>query len=109
MANKTLNTKIVAKFLKTHETQGSSTKRHDVIYQFFVCFTFCFNLFFVFTAESCGVHYTHANRHVVGPSEAENHMSKQALQDVFELKQFSQQPANCFPAWEVCTRNVSLP
>ncbi|XP_022803262.1 DNA excision repair protein ERCC-6-like 2 isoform X2 [Stylophora pistillata] len=50
--------------------------------------------------ESCGVHYTHANRYIVGPSEAENHMSKQAVQDVFELRQFSQQPANCFPAWE---------
>lgn len=104
MANKTLNTKIVAKFLKA---LGSSNKRHDVIYQFFVCFTFCLNLFFVFIAESCGVHYTHANRHVVGPSEAENHMSKQALQDVFELKQFSQQPANCFPAWEVCAGNLT--
>ncbi|XP_066016491.1 DNA excision repair protein ERCC-6-like 2 isoform X3 [Pocillopora verrucosa] len=58
--------------------------------------------------ESCGVHYTHANRHVVGPSEAENHMSKQALQDVFELKQFSQQPANCFPAWEASDESDDL-
>lgn len=55
----------------------------------------------LFFAESCGVRYAHANRHIVGPSEAENHMSKQALQDVFELRQFSQQPANCFPALEV--------
>jgi len=58
--------------------------------------------------ESCGVHYTHANRHIVGPSEAENHMSKQALQDVFELRQFSQQPANCFPALETSDESDDL-
>ncbi|XP_068677020.1 DNA excision repair protein ERCC-6-like 2 [Montipora foliosa] len=58
--------------------------------------------------ESCGVRYTHANRHVVGPSEAENHMSKKALQDVFELKQFSQQPANCFPALEASDESDDL-
>ena len=57
--------------------------------------------FLLFFLESCGVRYTHANKHIVGPSEAENHMSKQALQDVFELRQFCQQPANCFPALEV--------
>ncbi|KAJ7325348.1 hypothetical protein OS493_029896 [Desmophyllum pertusum] len=58
--------------------------------------------------ESCGVRYTHANRHIVGPSEAENHMSKLALQDVFELRQFSQQPANCFPALETSDESDDL-
>lgn len=61
----------------------------------------CINGVLFFFVESCGVRYTHANRHVVGPSKAEDHMSKQALKDVFELQQFSQQPANCLPALEV--------
>ncbi|KAK2569886.1 DNA excision repair protein ERCC-6-like 2 [Acropora cervicornis] len=56
--------------------------------------------------ESCGVRYTHVNRHVVGPSKAEDHMSKQALKDMFELRLFSQQPANCLPALEVFTSPV---
>ncbi|XP_044166630.1 DNA excision repair protein ERCC-6-like 2 isoform X4 [Acropora millepora] len=58
--------------------------------------------------ESCGVRYTHANRHVVGPSKAEDHMSKQALKDVFELKQFSQQPANCLPTLETSDESDDL-
>ncbi|NXH35298.1 ER6L2 protein, partial [Myiagra hebetior] len=40
------------------------------------------------------VAYIHSNQNVVGPSKAENHLSRWAVRDVFELKQFSQLPAN---------------
>ncbi|XP_069481800.1 DNA excision repair protein ERCC-6-like 2 isoform X2 [Ambystoma mexicanum] len=40
------------------------------------------------------VAYVHSNQNVVGSSKAENHMSRRAVRDVFELKQFSQFPAN---------------
>ncbi|XP_007937382.1 DNA excision repair protein ERCC-6-like 2 [Orycteropus afer afer] len=40
------------------------------------------------------VAYTHSNQNVIGSSKAENHMSRWAARDVFELKQFSQLPAN---------------
>lgn len=40
------------------------------------------------------VAYIHSNQNVVGSSKAENHMSRRAVRDVFELKQFSQFPAN---------------
>ncbi|XP_063769816.1 DNA excision repair protein ERCC-6-like 2 isoform X2 [Pseudophryne corroboree] len=40
------------------------------------------------------VAYVHSNQNVVGSSKAENHMSRWAVRDVFELKQFSQLPAN---------------
>ncbi|XP_058682637.1 DNA excision repair protein ERCC-6-like 2 isoform X2 [Poecile atricapillus] len=50
------------------------------------------------------VAYIHSNQNVVGSSKAENHLSRWAVRDVFELKQFSQLPANvtvcsakCFP------------
>ncbi|XP_021504774.1 DNA excision repair protein ERCC-6-like 2 isoform X1 [Meriones unguiculatus] len=38
--------------------------------------------------------YIHSNQNVIGSSRAENHMSRWATRDVFELKQFSQLPAN---------------
>ncbi|KAI2553250.1 ERCC excision repair 6 like 2, partial [Homo sapiens] len=38
--------------------------------------------------------YIHSNQNVIGSSKAENHMSRWAAHDVFELKQFSQLPAN---------------
>ncbi|CAH2294299.1 DNA excision repair ERCC-6-like 2 isoform X1 [Pelobates cultripes] len=41
-----------------------------------------------------GVAYIHSNQNVVGSSKAENHLSRRAVQDVFELNQFSQLPAN---------------
>ncbi|NXY60490.1 ER6L2 protein, partial [Callaeas wilsoni] len=41
-----------------------------------------------------GVAYIHSNQNVVGSSKAENHLSRWAVRDVFELKQFSQLPAN---------------
>ncbi|XP_034955715.2 DNA excision repair protein ERCC-6-like 2 isoform X1 [Zootoca vivipara] len=40
------------------------------------------------------VSYVHSNQNVVGSSKAENQMSRWAVQDVFELQQFSQLPAN---------------
>ncbi|KAM3938757.1 DNA excision repair protein ERCC-6-like 2 [Leptodactylus fuscus] len=40
------------------------------------------------------VAYIHSNQNVVGSSKAENHMSRWAVRDVFELNQFSQLPAN---------------
>nr|XP_010965755.1 DNA excision repair protein ERCC-6-like 2 isoform X1 [Camelus bactrianus] len=45
------------------------------------------------------VAYVHSNQNVIGSSKAENHMSRWAARDVFELKQFSQLPANV----AVCT------
>ncbi|CAD7691758.1 unnamed protein product [Nyctereutes procyonoides] len=45
------------------------------------------------------VAYIHSNQTVIGSSKAENHMSRWAARDVFELKQFSQLPANV----AVCT------
>ncbi|KAJ7335598.1 hypothetical protein JRQ81_013539 [Phrynocephalus forsythii] len=40
------------------------------------------------------ISYIHSNQNVVGSSKAENQMSRWAVQDVFELQQFSQLPAN---------------
>ncbi|KAM9093956.1 DNA excision repair protein ERCC-6-like 2 isoform X1 [Sarcophilus harrisii] len=40
------------------------------------------------------VAFIHSNQNVIGSSKAENHMSRWATRDVFELKQFSQLPAN---------------
>ncbi|KAM9330721.1 LOW QUALITY PROTEIN: DNA excision repair protein ERCC-6-like 2 [Gastrophryne carolinensis] len=40
------------------------------------------------------VAYIHSNQNVVGSSKAENDMSRWAVRDVFELRQFSQLPAN---------------
>ncbi|KFQ70065.1 DNA excision repair protein ERCC-6-like 2, partial [Phaethon lepturus] len=48
------------------------------------------------------VAYIHSNQNVVGSSKAENHLSRWAVRDVFELKQFSQLPANI----TVCSAKV---
>ncbi|KFV51012.1 DNA excision repair protein ERCC-6-like 2, partial [Tyto alba] len=48
------------------------------------------------------VAYIHSNQNVVGSSKAENRLSRWAVRDVFELKQFSQLPANV----AVCTAKV---
>uniref|UniRef100_A0A8C8VJZ3 ERCC excision repair 6 like 2 n=1 Tax=Pelusios castaneus TaxID=367368 RepID=A0A8C8VJZ3_9SAUR len=48
------------------------------------------------------VAYIHSNQNVVGSSKAENQMSNWAVRDVFELKQFSQLPANI----AVCSAKV---
>ncbi|XP_015224020.2 DNA excision repair protein ERCC-6-like 2 [Lepisosteus oculatus] len=40
------------------------------------------------------VAYTHSNQRIVGSSKAENRMSHSALRDVFDLKKYSQVPAN---------------
>ncbi|KAM8803464.1 DNA excision repair protein ERCC-6-like 2 isoform 2-T2 [Rhynchonycteris naso] len=45
------------------------------------------------------VAYIHSNQNVIGSSKAENRLSRWAARDVFELKQFSQLPANI----AVCT------
>uniref|UniRef100_A0A8C5LPT9 DNA excision repair protein ERCC-6-like 2 n=1 Tax=Leptobrachium leishanense TaxID=445787 RepID=A0A8C5LPT9_9ANUR len=52
-----------------------------------------------------GVAYIHSNQNVVGSSKAENHMSRRAVQDVFEFNQFSQFPANfTVPRKEICVQ-----
>jgi hypothetical protein len=35
---------------------------------------------------------------IIGTSEAENEMTSRAMKEVFDLGQYSQQPANCFAA-----------
>ncbi|KFQ22008.1 DNA excision repair protein ERCC-6-like 2, partial [Merops nubicus] len=63
------------------------------------------------------VAYIHSNQNVVGSSKAENHLSRWAVRDVFELKQFSQLPANvafCSAkvkrnVWEIVSFNVLFP
>lgn len=46
------------------------------------------------------------NRQIVGGSRAEDHMSRCAIQDVFELHQNSQEPAaHCQPLSEVRTNH----
>ena len=48
--------------------------------------------------------HTHENRKVIGSSKVEDHVSRCAIQDVYELHQFSQVPAiQCDPLSEVCT------
>ncbi|KAM6160911.1 DNA excision repair protein ERCC-6-like 2 [Erethizon dorsatum] len=49
------------------------------------------------------VAYVHSNQNVIGSSRAENHMSRWAARDVFELQQFSQLPANI----AVCSSKLS--
>ncbi|XP_076021280.1 DNA excision repair protein ERCC-6-like 2 isoform X2 [Genypterus blacodes] len=41
-----------------------------------------------------GVVYTHSNQHIVGGSKAEERISRAAVRDVFQLKMYSQLPAN---------------
>ncbi|KAK3612352.1 hypothetical protein CHS0354_011070 [Potamilus streckersoni] len=48
--------------------------------------------------ENCGVLHTHQNKMIVGGSRAEDHMTKCAMIDVYELHQNSQLPAvQCEP------------
>ncbi|XP_075583339.1 DNA excision repair protein ERCC-6-like 2 isoform X2 [Pelecanus crispus] len=57
------------------------------------------------------VAYIHSNQNVVGSSKAENHLSRWAVRDVFELKQFSQLPANvtvCSAKFEVTCQSNGL-
>lgn len=52
--------------------------------------------------ENCGVVHIHENAKVVGGSRAEDHMSKCAMTDVYELHQNSQDLAvQCDPLSEV--------
>ncbi|XP_076093658.1 uncharacterized protein LOC143064602 isoform X2 [Mytilus galloprovincialis] len=51
--------------------------------------------------DQCGVVHVHENRQLVGGSKAEDHMTKCAIQDVYELHQNSQIPAGyCEPMSE---------
>ncbi|KAK3092117.1 hypothetical protein FSP39_025371, partial [Pinctada imbricata] len=51
--------------------------------------------------EKCGVVHMHKNRQVVGGSKAEDHMSRCAVQEVYELHQNTQEPATrCEPMSE---------
>lgn len=52
------------------------------------------------------VAYIHSNQKVVGSSKAENCLSRWAVRDVFELKQFSQLPANVAVCSAKVKRNV---
>ncbi|KFV03629.1 DNA excision repair protein ERCC-6-like 2, partial [Tauraco erythrolophus] len=53
------------------------------------------------------VAYIHSNQNVVGSSKAENRLSRWAVRDVFELKQFSQLPANVAVCSAKVKRNLS--
>lgn len=47
--------------------------------------------------------HMHENQKLIGASKAEDHMTKCAIQDVYELHQYSQVPAAfCGPCSEVC-------
>ena len=59
-------------------------------------------VFHFFGTENCGVVHIHENVKVVGGSRAEDHMSKCAMTDVYELHQNSQDLAvQCDPLTEV--------
>ena len=52
--------------------------------------------------DQCGVVHQHQNRQLVGSNRAEDHMSRCAIQDVYELHQHSQAPAmDCQPMEQV--------
>ncbi|KAJ8306299.1 hypothetical protein KUTeg_016844 [Tegillarca granosa] len=54
----------------------------------------CYTIYLLTSEHNhCGVLHVHENRKVVGSSKAEDHMSKCAIQDVYELHQNLQIPA----------------
>ncbi len=56
----------------------------------------------VYFAEECGVVHTHDNRKVIGASRIEDHVSRCAIEDVYDKQQLSQVPAiQCDPLSEV--------
>ena len=61
-------------------------------------------------SENCSVAHTHCNRELIGGSKAEDHMTRCAMEDVFERHQGSQMPAMaCDPYMEVsvvCFKNI---
>ena len=60
--------------------------------------SFWFNMRCFEFSENCGVVHTHDNRRIVGRSNAEDYMSRCAIQEVYELHQNSQEPAiHCEP------------
>uniref|UniRef100_A0A671LBI7 DNA excision repair protein ERCC-6-like 2 n=1 Tax=Sinocyclocheilus anshuiensis TaxID=1608454 RepID=A0A671LBI7_9TELE len=57
-------------------------------------------LYHIYLLSRCGlqhVSYTHSNQKVVGSSRAEDHLSRAAVRDVFELNKYSQLLANQLP------------
>ena len=65
-------------------------------------FSYNFNITSFSPSENCGVVHIHENVKVVGGSRAEDHMSKCAMNDVYELHQNSQDLAvQCDPLSEV--------
>ena len=63
-------------------------------------------------SENCSVAHTHRNRDLIGGSKAEDHMTRCAMEDVFERHQGSQMPAMaCDPYMEVsvaCVVKISF-
>ncbi|XP_052090388.1 DNA excision repair protein ERCC-6-like 2 [Mytilus californianus] len=60
--------------------------------------------------DQCGVVHVHENRQLVGGSKAEDHMTKCAIQDVYELHQNSQIPAGyCEPMSESDDSGITEP
>lgn len=58
--------------------------------------------YFCLLLDNCGVIHIHENVKVVGGSRAEDHMTRCAIADVFELHQNSQELAvQCGPMSEV--------
>ena len=57
----------------------------------------------------CGVLHTHANTKLIGSSRIEDHVSRCAMNDVYELQQQSQMPAfDCEPLEEVNTKKMNI-
>ena len=53
-------------------------------------------------SENCNVAHTHCNRELIGGSKGEDHMTRCAMEDVFERHMDSQMPAmDCDPYVEV--------
>lgn len=62
----------------------------------------------IFVSDNCGVVHIHKNVKVVGGSRAEDHMSRCAIADVYELHQHSQDlAAQCEPMSEVSAQSFT--
>ena len=85
----------------TCEVQFNVLQCRTVQYDVIQC-NLCYKLkYFLLFLVDCGVQHTHSNTSRIGTSRAEKEMTSRAMKEVFELGQFSQQPANCFVAIEV--------
>ena len=55
-------------------------------------------IYYTVHSDNCGVVHMHRNQKVIGPSRAEDYMTKCAIQDVYHNNQYSQAPAmECEP------------